>query len=127
MHNQLSGIIVDAAYQVHSRLGPGMLESVYEKVLAHELAKRGLKVLSQVPIAIVYDDLLIEDAFKTDLIINDCLILELKSVEKLLPIHSKQLLTYLKLTDYKLGLLLNFGAPLIKDGIIRLVNGLPEG
>lgn len=126
MHNKLSGIVIDAAYQIHSRLGPGLLESVYEKVLAHELEKRGLKVLSQAAIPIVYDELVVQDAFKADLIINDSLILELKSVEKLLPIHSKQLLTYIKLADYRLGLLLNFGAPLMKDGIVRLVNGLTE-
>lgn len=122
--NQLSAIVIDAAYQVHSRLGPGLLESVYESVLEHELLKRDLSVLRQVPIAISYDELEIKDAFRADMLVNNLLIIELKSVEKLIPLHSKQLLTYLKLSEKRLGLLLNFGSPLIKDGIVRLVNGL---
>ncbi len=122
--NQLSAIVIDAAYQVHTRLGPGLLESVYESVLEHELLKRDLSVLRQVPIAISYDELEIKAAFRADLLVNNLLIIELKSVEKLLPLHSKQLLTYLKLSEKRLGLLLNFGSPLIKDGIVRLVNGL---
>jgi len=122
--NWLSGQVVDAAYRIHVRLGSGLLESVYEMVLAYELEKRGLGVARQVPIEIRYDDLLIKEAFRADLIVEDALIVELKSVETLLPVHSKQLLTYLKLTSKKLGLLLNFGAPVLKDGIVRLVNGL---
>jgi len=122
--NLLSGLVIDAAYQVHSRLGPGLLESVYERVLEYELQKRNLSVQTQVPVAIAYDALDIKDAFRADLIVNDRLIVELKSVENLLPIHSKQLLTYLKLSKKKLGLLINFGSPLIKNGIVRLANGL---
>ncbi|TYO99208.1 GxxExxY protein [Geothermobacter ehrlichii] len=122
--NWLSGQVVDAAFRIHVRLGSGLLESVYEMVLAYELEKRGLSVARQVPIEIRYDDLFIKEAFRADLIVEDALIIELKSVETLLPVHSKQLLTYLKLTNKKLGLLLNFGAPVFKDGIVRLVNGL---
>lgn len=122
--NKLSGAVIDAAYHVHSRLGPGLLESVYENVLEYELKRRGLSVLRQVPIPILYDDLNINDAFRADLIVDEQLIIELKSVETLQPIHSKQLLTYLKLSGKKLGLLLNFGAPLMKNGIVRLANGL---
>ena len=118
--------IVDAAYKVHTRLGPGLLESVYEAVLAHELEQRGLAVLRQKPIAIVYDDLVLEDAFRADLVVNDCVIVELKSVETTLPVHHKQLLTYLRLTGKRLGLLINFGSAFVKDGIKRIVNDLAE-
>jgi len=124
MQNQLAKFVVDAAYTVHTRLGPGLLESVYETVLEHELRKRQLAVSRQVSIPISYDDLHISEAFKADLVVNDALIVELKSIEKLLPVHKKQLLTYLKLSNKKLGLLINFGAPLIKEGIIRIANGL---
>ena len=92
--NKLSGAVIDAAYQVHSRLGPGLLESVYENVLEYGLKRKGLSVLRQVPVPILYDDLNISDAFRADLIVEDQLTIELKSVETLLPIHGKQLLTY---------------------------------
>ncbi len=124
--NNLSAEVVDAAVQVHSRLGPGLFESVYEVCLAHELTKRGFAVQRQVPICVVYDSIRFDEGFKADIIINDTLIIELKSIETILPVHKKQLLTYLKLADKKIGLLLNFGAPLMKNGIVRLVNGLPE-
>jgi hypothetical protein len=104
MHeNEIAKQIVDAAYQIHTTLGPGLLESVYETVLSYELRKRGL-----------------------DLVVNDKVILELKSVEKVAPVHKKQLLTYLRLADKRLGLLINFGEALIKDGITRVVNKLPD-
>ena len=122
--NRLSGTVVDACFHIHNRLGPGLLESVYETILEHELHQRGLKVQRQVPISIVYDELEIKDSFRADLIVEDKLIIELKSVEKLQPLHSKQLLTYLRLSNLKLGLLINFGAPLIKDGIVRVANGI---
>jgi iron complex transport system substrate-binding protein len=123
--NDISGLIVDAAMQVHTRLGPGLLESVYERVLAHELGKRGLNVERQVPVPVVYDGLKFDEGFRADLIVENAVVVELKSVEVLAPVHAKQLLTYLRLLDYRLGLLLNFGAPLLKDGIKRIANKLP--
>lgn len=122
--NIISGQIVDAAMHVHTRLGPGLLESVYERVLAYELEKRGLKVERQVSIPLRYDDLSFEEGFRADLIVDDDVLVELKSVEALAPVHSKQVLTYLKLTNLRLGLLINFGAPLLKDGIKRIANNL---
>jgi GxxExxY protein len=124
--NELARIVVDCAYKVHMRLGPGLLESVYEVVLAHELRERGLVVERQVPVPIVYDQIRFEEGFRADLIVAGRLLVELKSVEQTHPVHKKQVLTYLRLTDCKLGLLINFGAELIKDGISRIVNGLPE-
>jgi GxxExxY protein len=124
--NELARVVVDAAYQVHTKLGPGLLESVYETVLAYELKKRGLTVLRQQPIPIVYDELEFEEGFRADLLVADKLIVELKSVEHVAPVHKKQLLTYLRLADKRLGLLVNFGEALIKDGISRVANRLPE-
>ena len=124
--NGLAKIVVDAAYKVHTTLGPGLLESVYETVLAHELTSRGLRVQRQMPISIEYDGLRFDEAFRADLLVNDLLIVELKSIEATQPVHKKQLLTYLRLSNRKLGLLINFGAPLIKDGITRIVNGLDQ-
>ncbi len=118
--------VVDAAYQIHTRLGPGLLESVYQAVLAHELEGCGLLVRREVPIAVVYDNLRFDIGFRADLLVNDCVIVELKSVEKIAPVHKKQVLTYVRLAKLRLGLLINFGAPLIKDGITRLANRLPE-
>jgi len=101
-----------------------LLESVYESVLAYELKKRGLTIDRQVPVPVVYDDLRFEEGFRADLIVDKAVVVELKSVEILAPVHSKQLLTYMKLLDYRLGLLLNFGSPILKDGIKRIVNHL---
>jgi len=127
MHeNQLAKEIVDAAYQVHSKLGPGLLESVYEVVLVHELKNRSLTVERQKAIPIHYDDLIFDEGFRADIIVENSVIVELKSVEKVVPVHKKQLLTYLRLSNMKLGLLVNFGAELIKNGIFRVVNGLAE-
>jgi GxxExxY protein len=122
--NEIARIIVDAAFQIHKRLGPGLLESVYEVVLAHELKRRGLKVDRQVPVAIVFDEIRFDEGFRADIIVGDKVIVELKSVENVIPVHKKQLLTYLRLTDKRLGLLVNFGAELIRDGISRVVNNL---
>ena len=122
--NEIAKIVVDACYQIHVRLGPGLLESVYLRVLEYELKKRGLNPQREVPVSFRYDELEFDEGFRADLIVNGIVILELKSLEKTAPVHRKQLLTYLKLTGMKLGLLINFGAPLIKDGIVRLVNGL---
>ena len=124
--HETATIVVDACYQIHTRLGPGLLESVYETLLEYELKKRGLQVRRQVGIPFVYDAIKFEEGFRADLIVENKVILELKSVEQTAPVHRKQVLTYLKLTDLKLGLLINFGAPLIKDGITRLVNRLGE-
>ncbi|HRJ47236.1 MAG TPA: GxxExxY protein [Opitutaceae bacterium] len=122
--NDISGQIVDAAMHVHLRLGPGLLESVYARILAHELERRGLSVEREVPVPVIYDDIRFEEGFRADLIVEKSIIVELKSVETLAPVHGKQLLTYLKLMDYRLGLLINFGAPLLKDGIKRIANNL---
>jgi GxxExxY protein len=125
-HNEISGAIVDAAYQVHARLGPGLLESVYEELLSFELAKRNLKVERQKQVPVFYDGNKIDLGFRADLVVEDIVLVELKSVEMLAPVHKKQLLTYLKVSGLKLGLLINFGALLIKDGIVRIANGMPE-
>lgn len=122
--NDISGQIVDAAMHVHMKLGPGLLESVYERSLAHELGKRGLTVERQIPVPVVYDGIRFEESFRADLIVEKSVIIELKSVETLAPVHSKQLLTYLKLMDYRLGLLISFGSPLLRDGIKRIANNL---
>ncbi len=122
--NEVARQIVDAAYKIHVKTGPGLLESAYEAMLVYELRKRGLLVQQQQPIPLIYDDVQLEVGYRADLIVNDLVIVELKSVEKVAPVHKKQLLTYLKLADKRLGLLINFGAPLIKQGISRVVNGL---
>ena len=122
--NDISGAIIDAAYKVHTTLGPGLLESVYEAAMEYELRKRGLRVVRQVPIPVVYGEVRLEEGFRADLIVEDKIIVELKSVENVHPVHKKQLLTYLRLSNKKLGLLINFGAYLIKDGISRIANGL---
>lgn len=124
--NEIAKIIVDVAYKIHVALGPGLLESAYEAVMEHDLLKRELRVGRQVTIPIVYDGVAIDEGSRADLIVNDLVIIELKSVEQIHPVHPKQLLTYLKLTDKRLGLLINFNVPLIKNGITRIVNGLPE-
>ena len=124
--NEIAKTIVDVAYKVHVRLGPGLLESVYEVILAYELDRRGLRVERQVSIAICYDDLVVKDAFIADLFVEKKVIIELKATEKITPLYAKQLLTYLKLTDCRLGLLINFGSVLLRDGITRVANGLTE-
>ena len=124
--NEIAKLVVDAAYHVHTKLGPGLLESVYEVVLAHEIEKRGLAIKRQVSRPIQYDELVFDEGFRADIVVEDSVILELKSVEAVASVHKKQLLTYLKLADKRLGLLLNFGAPLIKKGIFRIVNNLEE-
>lgn len=124
--NQISAAVVDAAIQIHRRLGPGLYESVYEAILAHELTKRGFRVKRQFAISLQYDELTFDEAFKVDLLVEDRVMIELKSVEALLPVHRKQLLTYIKLADLRLGLLLNFGAAFLKDGIERVANRMPE-
>ena len=124
--NGISKEVVDAAFKLHTELGPGLLESVYETLLAHELKLRGLQVTRQQPISFEYRGVKFDEGFRADLIVNDLVIVELKSAEQLHPSHKKQLKTYLKLTGMHLGLLINFGSPLIKDGIHRVVLGLPD-
>jgi len=124
--NEIAKVIVDCAYKVHTTLGPGLLESVYESVLAFELDKHSLKVERQKPLPVVYENIRLEEGFRADLMVSDKVIVELKSVEEVAPVHKKQLLTYLRLADKRLGLLINFGVARIKDGITRIVNGLPE-
>lgn len=122
--NQLATIVVDCCFRIHKKLGPGLLESVYEEVLCYEFRKLGISYKRQLPVDIFYDDLLLKSGFRADVLVDDCLIVELKSVEGLIPVHYKQLLTYLRLTEKKLGLLVNFNANLMKDGMHRVVNGL---
>ncbi len=124
--NEIAAQIVDAAYKIHYALGPGLLESVYQAILVYELQKRGLKVEAEIPVPVIYERVALEIGFRADLIVEGKVIVELKSVEQIALVHKKQLLTYLRLADKRLGLLINFGAPLIKVGITRIVNGLEE-
>ena len=122
--NELSKIIVNTCYNIHIELGPGLFESVYEEILFYELINRGLKVERQKDIPVVWKDINMGIGFKADLIVENKVIIELKSVEFISPMHQKQLLTYLKLTNIKLGLLINFNERLIKNGITRIVHNL---
>ena len=121
--NEIAQHILDGAFLVHTKLGPGLLESVYEVVLAHELRKKGLLVERQKPMPIIYDNVRFEEAFRADLIVESKVIAELKSTESLSAIHAKQVLTQLRLSGLKLGLLINFGEAHLKNGIKRLING----
>jgi GxxExxY protein len=122
--NELSKIIVDTCFRIHVELGPGLFESVYEEILAYELAKMSLNIKRQQAIPVFWQDAKMDLGFRTDLIIENKVIVEIKSVENIAPVHQKQVLTYLTLTGLKLGLLINFNEALIKDGITRIVNGL---
>jgi len=122
--NEIGTIIVDSAISVHRGLGAGLLESVYETVLAHELENSGLMVQRQVSIPIKYNGMKFKEGFRADIIVENKVIIELKSVESVNKVYKKQVLTYLKLTNYKLGYLLNFGEPLMKSGISRIINGI---
>jgi len=122
--NEIATIVVDSAFKVHSTLGPGLLESVYDSALAYELIKQGLGVERQKPIPLVYDGVLLGDGFRSDLVVNGLVIVEVKSVESVPNVAFKVLLTYLRLSDLKLGLLINFGSEYVKDGIQRVVNRL---
>ena len=121
--NEIARQILDAAFAVHTKLGPGLLESVYEVVLAYELQKRGLIAERQKPMPILYDNIRFDEAFRSDLVVSGKVIVELKSVEALLPVHAKQLLTQLRLSGLRLGLLINFGEAHLKNGIKRTING----
>ena len=119
--NEISGEIVDAAMKVHSALGPGLLESAYAACLRHELIKRGLKVASEVPVPVVYDGIKLEAGYKLDLLVEDTVVVELKAIEALAPIHQAQIISYLKLAGKPTGLLINFHTLHLKDGIKRFV------
>jgi GxxExxY protein len=120
--NQISGKIIECAIKVHSKIGPGMLEKAYEICLAHELAKNGLTVASQVILPIVYDGVTLDTGYRIDLLVENSVIVELKTLERILPVHEAQLLSYLRMSDLRLGLLINFNVRLLRDGIRRIVN-----
>lgn len=124
--NEIATVIVDASFTIHKTLGPGLLESVYEATLSYELQKRGLAVVQQVGLPVYYEEVKLELGFRVDLIVSDKVVIEIKSVDALAPVHRKQLATYLRLMDLRLGLLLNFNVELMKDGIQRVVNRLAE-
>jgi GxxExxY protein len=120
---QLARVAIDCGMRLHKRLGPGLLESAYEIILCEQLQREGLRVERQKAVSIDVDGIRIADAFRVDLLLNGTLVLEIKSVDRLAPVHSKQLLTYLKLLDLRLGLLMNFGQETLRDGLRRIVNG----
>ncbi len=124
--NQVSGIVVDSAMKVHSALGPGLLESAYEACLMRELRKRGLRVVSQVPIAVTYDGEILDVGYRADLLVEDTVLVELKAVEVILPVHKAQLLSYLRLSGKQVGLLINFNVEHLRDGIKRVIGSRPK-
>ncbi len=124
--NEIAKTVVDAAFQIHKHFGPGLHESVYEVCLVHELKKHGLKAGRQVAVGHRYDTIVFDEAFRADIIVEDKVILEIKAVEEIRRIHKKQLLTYLRLTNTRLGLVINFDSEYIRDGLARVVNGLRE-
>lgn len=125
MHeNEIAKQILDVAFRVHSKLGPGLFESVYENIMAYELRKLGFEVEQQKALPLVYEEIKMDTGFRIDLLINSKVIIEIKSVEEIAPVHKKQLLTYLKLSEKKLGLLINFNVAHLREGIVRVVNGL---
>jgi len=123
--DDITGEIVDAAYKLHMGLGPGLLESIYEVVLARELERRGLRAARRQSVSFDYDGLHFHDCLRVDLLVEACVVVEIKSVEKLLPVHPRQLLTYLRLMHLRVGLLINFGAPTLREGLQRIVHELP--
>lgn len=124
--NEIAKIIVNTAYHIHVKLGPGLLESIYEEIMCFELESEGLMVERQKALPVFWKGLKMDMGYRTDLIVENKVIIELKSIEKIAPVHPKQLLTYLKIADKRLGLLINFNEKLIKNGITRIVNNLPE-
>ena len=124
--NEITSAVIQSSIEIHQDLGPGLLESVYEDVLAHELAQRGLKVERQKPVPIQYKGLIFPDPFRLDLLVESQVVVELKSVEELMPVNFRQVLTYLRLSGLNLGLLLNFNVPKLREGIHRIVDRLPE-
>ncbi|MDF1858923.1 MAG: GxxExxY protein [Verrucomicrobiales bacterium] len=124
--NEIAKIVVNSSVSIHRSLGPGLFESVYQRVLAYELRKAGLKVETETPVPLEWDGNILDESFRADMIVEGKLLLELKSLEKLTPVHKKQVLTYLRLLDLRLGLLLNFGAELMKEGTHRIANGIED-
>ena len=124
--NDVAKQIVDVAFKIHTTYGPGLLESVYEKIMAYELQKRGIRVRRQQGIPVIHETIKMDLGFRADLIVEDKVVVEIKSIEAIAPVHKKQWLTYLRLADKRLGLLINFNVELIKNGISRVVNQLPE-
>jgi GxxExxY protein len=124
--NDISAIVLDAAIQVHRALGPGLLESVYEVALAHVLRQRGLAVARQAPIPITFEGITFDEGFRADLVVENLVLVELKSLERVAPVHRKVVLTYLRLSKLRLGLLINFGQPTLKEGYERIANELQE-
>jgi len=122
-YNELSAAIIEVAIDIYRRLGPGLLESVYHTILAHELTRRGLSVQKEVAVPLIWDSLRFDIGFRADLIVNDLILIELKSIEEIAAVHKKQVLTYLRITGKKLGLLINFGEETLKDGVRRIING----
>jgi len=125
--NEIATVVVDACYQIHKALGPGLLEGAYEAVLEYELKSRGLRVVCQAPMPLVYKEVAVVVGYRADFLVEDKVIVEIKSIDGLAPVHYKQLLTYLRASDLRLGILVNFNEEWIKDGIKRVVNRLPEG
>ncbi len=124
--NRISGEVVDAAFKVHFALGPGLLESVYEVCLIHKLSKKGLKVQKQVVLPIVFEEIRLDAGFRLDLLVEDKVVVEIKAIDNILPVHEAQLLTYLKLSGHELGLLINFNVPILKKGIKRIALSKPK-
>lgn len=125
-YNEITGMIIKTAIDIHRELGPGLLESAYHEILFYELKKQGSHVEKEVPVPVIWEDVQIDIGYKADLVVEDKIIVELKAVEKIANIHKKQLLTYLKVADKRLGLLINFNEVVLKDGITRIVNNLLE-
>ena len=124
--NEITGVIVDTAINIHKKLGPGLLESVYQVILEYELTKRGLHVEREKPIPVIWENIRMDLGFRADLVVEGKVLVELKSVEEMAPVHAKQVLTYLKISGLRVGLLINFGAALLKDGIQRIISGYDE-
>lgn len=125
-HNEITAVIIDTAIEIHRKLGPGLLESVYRRVLAYELSKRGLDIVEEMPIAVDWEEVHLDLGFRADLLVNQMVLVELKSCEAIHPVYKKQLLTHLRLTNKQVGLLINFGEELLKKGIHRIVNNYSE-
>ena len=122
--NEIAKLVVDLCFKIHKQYGPGLFESVYEEIFCYEWQKNGIPILRQYPVPLIHEEIKMDAGFRADILIDNKVIIELKSIEALAPIHYKQVQTYLKLTGCKLGLLINFNVPLIKDGIHRIVNNL---
>ncbi len=125
-HNEITAVIIDTAIEIHRKLGPGLLESVYRRILAYELSKRGLDIVEEMPIPVDWEEVHLDLGFRADLLVNQMVLVELKSCEAIHPVYKKQLLTHLRLTNKQVGLLINFGEELLKKGIHRIVNNYSE-